>query len=576
MTHARLTVTASGQASGTVQEPVAGTARMAWSGGQLYVNGDTGFWAQQDPLYGTDLTSAGLWVAPKRRSGHFMLDSLGVNAGSLSPTSLAALIRQVTADPGAVQEDAGTIEGQRATSYTARGWTVILASSSPYTVLAIGGEPHGDGPIKSASWRAPRHPTGDVASAEYRAGSGPADDPDNHYNPYLVIVPKPATEEQTAAARTAATEAAAAAVPPASSGGSDSKPQGPDFTITSNNAYLCTADPCAYSFTVTNNGDEPGEATLYLSFPDMPDEPHPLGTLEPGQSQEVDGTRPDIAGAGQTVQHTGHAWIYSPAVYGPDTEAAGRLHARRLEPDDVPVATPLKPTVAKLLDLMTNNAPASDTEANDKAVEALVGANGRGQLPSLAAIAASGRLENPQDLSEVVPTTAQLGGQRVMEQIAYLLKTDPNAKVTWNEPYKVKGETYKADYIYTSTRNGQNIKRAVQVKTVNSLKDLGALTGHGAQQLNGESPGPGNSRGEEAPPGFERVLQINVEPSVGPLFYLASTAGLEKFLSTGRKLQQARENLCKPDGDPRVDRLVIVNESGTHQWTDLSRLGVHC
>ncbi|MGW2417699.1 hypothetical protein ACWC0C_00320 [Streptomyces sp. NPDC001709] len=542
VTHANLTATASGEVSGTLHEPVTGEAALAWSGDRLYLKGDTDFWAQQGPSYGTDLTGSGHWIAPTKRSGSAMLDSFGVNAGSLSPQSLAALVRQVTSDPGAVQEDGGTIEGHKAVSYTARGWTVLLASSSPYTVLAVGGEPLDAGPVR------------------------PADDPDDYSHPYLVMVPKPATEEQAAAVHAAAAEAVAA-VPPAASDDAVSTAQGPDFTITDNtdnSAHLCTADPCPYSLTITNSGDQAGEATLYLSFPDVPDQPHPLGTLEPGQSQEVGGTGPNLAPPGQSVRYTDYAWVYSPALYGPDPGVGSRLHARGLGPDDVSVATPLKPTVAKLLDLMTKDAPASDTQAGDRAVEALKGAADRGRLPALKAIADSGRLQNPQDLREVVPTTAHLREQRVMEQVAHLLKTDPNAKVTWGGLYEVNGETYRTDYLYTSTRQGQEVRRAVRVKTVHSVKELGAVTGDGAE-------------GEKAPPGFERVLRIDLEPAVGPLLSLASTADLRKFLSTGREFRQARENLCKPHGGgSRVDRLVIVNESGTHEWTDLSSLGVRC
>ncbi|MEU9125313.1 hypothetical protein AB0C96_36705 [Streptomyces sp. NPDC048506] len=578
MTHANLTVTASGQASGTLSEPVAGKSAIAWSGDRLYLKGDSDFWAQQDPLYGTDLTSSGRWIAPKKRSGYYLLDSFAVNAGSLSPKSLAALVTQVTSDPEAVQEDAGTIEGHKAISYTAQGWTVVLASASPYTVLAIGGEPHQEGPVKSAAWHSSRRATGGAGPADHRGVAAPADYSDSDYSSYLLMVPKPATNEQTTAARSTAAAAASAAVPPATSSEAVSTSMGPDFTITNNSAYLCTSNPCSYSFTVTNSGDEAGEATLYLSLPQVPDQPHPLGTLQPKQSKNVSGTRPNIAiGTGRTVKHTDYAWVYSSAEYGSDPKVGSRLHARNLRPDDVSVGTPLKPDAAKLLDLMTKDTPASDTGTGEKAVDALNGANNEGELPDLAAIANSGRLENPEDLREILPTTDQADNRRVLQQVAQLLQTDRQAKVTWAGPYKVNGKTYRADYIYTTTRQGQQIKRAVRAKTVGSPEKLGSQMSLGAEQLNGERPGSGNAKSEKAPPGFERVLRINLEPAVGPLLALASTADLEKFLSTGEKFRQARESLCQPNGrGPRVDRLVIVNDSGTHQWTDLRRLGVRC
>ncbi|WP_261958073.1 DNA/RNA non-specific endonuclease [Streptomyces nigrescens] len=577
VTHANLTVTASGQASGTLSEPVAGKSAIAWSGDRLYLKGDSDFWAQQDPLYGTDLTSSGHWIAPKKRYGYYMLDSFGVNAGSLSPKSLAALVTQVTSDPETVQQDAGTIEGRKAISYTAQGWTVILASKAPYTVLAIGGEPHQEGPVKSAAWHTARHATDGAQPAGRRAVVVPADYSDSDYSSYLLMVPKPATNEQTTAVRSTATEAASAAVPPATSSEVVSKSMGPNFTITNNSGYLCTTNPCSYSFTVTNSGDEAGAATLYLSLPAVPDQPHPLGTLQPKQSKQVNGSRPNIAPPGKTVRHTDYAWVYSSAEYGPDPKVGSRLHARNLRPGDVSVGTPLKPAAAKLLDLMTKDSPATDTGAGDKAVDALNGANNQGELPDLAAIAGSGRLENPEDLRENLPTTDQVDNRRALQQVAQLLKSDPQARVTWAGPYKVDGKTYRADYLYTTTRQGQKIKRAVRAKTVRSLEQLGPQMSLGAEQLNGERPGSGNAKSEKAPPGFERVLQINLEPAVGPLFALASTADLEKFLSTGQQFRQARESLCERNGGgPRVDRLVIVNESGTHQWTNPRRLGARC
>ncbi|MGW2404029.1 DNA/RNA non-specific endonuclease [Streptomyces sp. NPDC001739] len=578
VTHADLTVTASGQASGTLSEPVAGKSAMAWSGDQLYLKGDSHFWAQQDPLYGRDLTSTGHWVAPKKRSGYYMLDRFAVNAGSLTPKSLASAVRQVTSDPEVVEQNAGTIGGRKAVSYAAQGWTVVLAADSPYTVLAIGGDPSHQSPVKPAAWHTPRRTKGRAELVDYRATATPAAYGDGDYSSYLLMVPKPATAEQATAVRSTATSAAATAVAPATSSEVVSKSMGPNFTITNNSGYLCTTNPCSYSFTVTNSGDEAGAATLYLSLPRVPDQPHPLGTLQPKQSKSVSGSRPNIAvGTGRTVKHTDYAWVYSSAEYGSDPKVGSRLHARNLRPGDVSVGTPLKPTVAKLLDLMTKDRPTSDTAAGDKALDVLKDANDQGELPALGTIADSHRMENPEALRENLPTTDKVENQRVLQQVAQLLGTDPQAKVTWAGPYKVGDKTYRADYFYTTTRQGQKIKRAVRAKTVQSPGQLGPQMSLGAEQLNGERQGSANAGSEKAPPGFERVLQINVEPGVGPVLALSTTTGLEQLLSTGQEFGQARESLCEPNGGgPRVDRLVIVNESGTHEWTDLRRLGMRC
>ncbi|MCX5115268.1 DNA/RNA non-specific endonuclease [Streptomyces sp. NBC_00378] len=578
VTHADLMVTAQGQASGTLSQPVAGKSTMAWSGDQLYLKGDSEFWAQQGPSYGRDLTSTGHWVAPEKRSGYYMLNNFAVNAGSLTPKSLASVVTRVTSDPEAVEQNAGTIEGHKATSYTAQGWTVVLADNSPYTVLAIGGDPSHQSPVKPAAWHSPQRTMGRAEQSDSHTTVTPADYADSRYSAYLLMVPKPATAEQAAAVRSAATSAAATAVAPATSSEVVSKSMGPDFTITNDSEYLCTSNPCEYSFTVTNIGDAAGAATLYLSLPRVPDQPHPLGTLKPKQSKNVSGSRPNIAwGTGRTVKHTDYAWVYSSAEYGSDPKVGSRLHARNLRPDDLSVATPLKPTVAKLLDLMTKDKPTSDTAASDKAVDALEEALSQGVMPALGAIAESRRLKNPEDLREILPTTDKVENRRVLQQIAQLLRADPKAKVTWAGPYKTDGKTYQADYFYTTTRQGQETKRAVRAKTVRIPGQLGPQMSLGAEQLNGEQEGSTNAGNKKAPPGFERMLQINLEPGVGPVLALATTTGLEQLLSTGQQFRQARESLCQPNGGgPRVDRLVIVNESGTHQWTDLRRVGARC
>lgn len=573
VTHADLMVTAQGQASGSLSQPVAGKSTMAWSKNQLYLKGDSDFWAQQGPSYGRNLTSTGHWVAPAKRDGYYMLNNFAVNAGSLTPKSLASVVTQVTSDPEAVEQNAGTVEGRKAISYTAQGWTVVLAEASPYTVLAIGGDPSHQSPVKPAVWRAPQYTKGGAGLPDSHTTVTPADYADSRYSSYLLMVPKPATAEQAAEVRSAATSAAATAVAPATSAEVVSKSMGPEFTIANDSEYLCTSNPCEYSFTVTNSGDAPGAATLYLSLPRVPDQPHPLGTLKPRQSKSVSGTRPNIAwGTGRTVKHTDYAWVYSSAEYGSDPKVGSRLHARNLRPDDLSVATPLKPTVAKLLDLMTRDRPVSDTTAGDKAVAAVEEAISRGVMPALGKIIESRRLENPENLREILPTIDKVENRRVLQQVAQLLRADPKAKVTWAGPHEADGKTYQADYFYTTTSQGQETKRAVRAKTVRTSEQLGPQMSLGARQLNGEQQGSAKT-----PPGFERVLQISLEPGVGPALALATMPGLEQLLSTGPQFRQARESMCQPNGGgPRVDRLVIVNESGTHEWADLRRVGAHC
>ncbi|NEC21405.1 hypothetical protein G3I50_24620 [Streptomyces parvus] len=585
VTQAELTVTAEGMATGTLDAPVTGRAAMAWSGDQLYLKGDTDFWAQQGPHYGRDVSSSGHWVAPEKRDGYSMLSSFGVNAGSLNPKSLAALVRQVTADPAVVQEAAGSFQGRKAVAYTARGRTVTLADDAMHPLVAFEVNPADADPIETASWRSPSSSRGIRTAGLVVTGTGRAlSDDDRFYNPSVVARPKPVTDAAATAVRAAAAEAKAAAVPPLTSAQQVKASQGPVFTIRDNDAYLCTTKPCSYSFTVTNDGNQPGDATLHVNFPGIPDRVHPLGELAPGESRDVSGTRPNIAGPGQTVRHTDHAWVYSTAVYGPDPEVAQRLHARALAPDDVFVATPLQPRVATLLDLMTKNAPKDDRSTNEKAVEVLRDVNSRGQLPLVMTLAASGRLQNPENLAENLATTDKIGDARVLQQVAHIMKTDPTARVWYDGKYESDdGEAYTSDYTLISTRGGQETRRAAQVKTVESWKRLWTRVGDAVEQLNGEHKmDTARQRQEQekkrppekAPPGFERVAQINLEQSVGRGYHYSRTE-LEQFLRS-KNYAQARHKFCKKNGELGIERLVIVNATGTHQWTDLSTLGVPC
>ncbi|MFD0633099.1 hypothetical protein [Catenulispora yoronensis] len=581
ITQAELTVTNDGKASGTFEEPVTGKATMAWSGEQLYLKGDKEFWAQQAPQYGYDLTSSERWVAPEKNSGHYMLGSFGVNVGSLSPKSLAAIVRQVTSDPAAVQEDAGSPQGRQAISYTVDEQMVVLTADAPYTLVEIGFNPANARPVTTAAWHGQSGADGALAVSidhhvELADGGGDDGDDgdDRFYNPYLVATPKPATDKEADATRAAATDAAASAVPP-SSDAQAARLQGPNFVTTFNSPDLCTSDPCSYSFTVTNEGNAAAEAVLHVSFPGIPDIVHPLGTLSPGQSETVNGTRPNLAaGTRATVQHTDYSWVYSSAIYGPDPAVGQRLYARGLKPDDVFVATPLKPFVANLLDQMTKDAPITDEEVNKKVIDALQKANDAGKLPLLMTIAANGRLQNPGGLAKPLSDLKKKGNIRVLEQIAYLLKTDPQAKVWFDGDYKAgDGQTYRTDYIYTSNRGGQEVRRAVQVKTLEQWDKFWPRMKEGAEQLNGEHTNGPNA--EKAPPGFERVLQINLELTPEDRAFTEDKSYFTRFLKSPR-YAQARQNLCKRTGGDRIDRLVIVNGAGTYEWTDLTEIGVNC
>ncbi|ONI71170.1 hypothetical protein ALI144C_52610 [Actinosynnema sp. ALI-1.44] len=95
---------------------------------------------------------------------------------------------------------------------------------------------------------------------------------------------------------------------------------------------------------------------------------------------------------------------------------------------------------------------------------------------------------------------------------------------------------YQADLIYTGTANGRTIRCSAQVKTVSVLKNVGARMIDGAKQLNGLKGDTLNGKPENSPPGFEHVLVVNLEASVGP----SSTTAPSTDWSNGSPVDHSR------------------------------------
>lgn len=573
-----LTVTADGKAAGTLREPESGTAQAAWSSGNLYLNGDAEFWAAQEPQHAHDLSAAGRWVKPEKRSGYYMLDSFGVDAATLTPKALAELARTVTADPSVQQDGPQAVaDGRTATAYTAGDWTVLIEDAAPHTVLGLGGNPHArESTIHPAVWR-PATPITAHAAVHRPAQN----EPDDLYsNPYLSVRPRPADPAKAAAVPSTVAGAAAAATEPGADPDEPAGEKGPDFQVDEVTPALCDKPTCVHTFQVTNAGGQAADATLYTNDPGSPGQPNPLGTLKPGESRPVTFTHGNLAGPGQTVNYTVNVWVYSAALYGSDPEVPTRLRDRGLEPgrqsELSSVDAPLRPAATRLLDAMTRPVPPSDPGAgniNASALKALDNANRLGRLPLLAKVVESGRLQNPDDLRRLVAENNTPGKYRELEQVAHLLEADPTARVWFNGKYPAPdGEQYKADAIYTGTENGKPVRRCVQIKTTTGEGSLTRNMRDGAEQLNGQK----TNSDENCPPDFERVLQAYLEPTVGEALHDATRPALEAYFKDKRR-QQFRQNLCDENGKPRVDRLIVINSTGVHQWTDLKNsLGVPC
>ncbi|MFD8594998.1 hypothetical protein ACFV1L_08350 [Kitasatospora sp. NPDC059646] len=573
-TRAQLTVTAGGQATGTLQGPASGKADLAWSGDQLYLKGDAAFWAQQEPFHGHDLTSSGHWVAPEKRSGYYMLDSFGVNAGSLTPKALAEVVRQIVSDPGAVVEDAGLQGGRPVTSFVGRTGTVVVTAAAPYQVVALGVDPVDAGPVTTAMWHTG---AGSRSAAGGRravpAGYGDSDP----YQPYLFLGPKPATAAQAAAVGSDAAAAASASVPPASTDVAVAS-AGPAFKVDLGGPDLCETDLCPYTVTVTNQGDQPADAVLHVSFQGRPLAVHPLGTLAPKESKQISGSTPNAAkGTNSTVTVTYDAWVYSAASYGPDPAVAERLRARKLDPQEI-VAPPLRPMVSMLLDAFTREAAQDDTAANDAARDLLEKADNHGHIPLLADLVSSGRVQNIKDLPALMKKAYSAnnpGGIRELENAGHFVRNNPDYNVIVDGSYPLDGVTYKADILALPADGGTAGADSVQIKTVNSRRNFAEAVDLGARQLTGEAGVNGEDKfPDNSPPGFKRVLQLNIEPKFPELFG-TSKSDLEYDLFNLRKWEKIRSILCEKragGNDLRVQRLIIVNGSGVSTWDNLPDL----
>lgn len=580
-TTADVTVKSNGEAAGALTFPVAGKAEIAWSGrkGQLYVRGDPAFWESGPDS--AELALSDRWISMQKRSGYYLLDSLPVDLGSLAPASIATLVRQVTTNPKATQDDTGTMNGNPVVSYDLNGWTVVLSNAAPHTVLAIGGTPSDTGaPIRSADWSPSKsHPAASPAieTTDFQVGSTVA--AGDTYDPYLYLVPTPANDANTAMVNSTVSAATASPANGDITANSNPAADSPQFQVDESSSSYCSTSTCPESFSVTNTGGKAGDATLYVSGQGFGTQTFPLGVIAPGGTRTVNFTRPNQAPSGQTVNFTVSTWVYSPALYGPDPAVAQRLKARGIDPDLVGVGSTILPNALAILDMMTRGQPTAGQqaqEANNTAMDTVQKADSQQNLFLLSAIAQSGRLQNPQDLPNIVKDAAAPGNRRTMEQVANVLAINPNAKVTYDGPYVFNGKTYRADYIYTGTANGQPFRRAVQVKTITSakIKSLSTNLAKAARQLNGLGKGPyGTSDGENAPPGFERVALIYANPQAMDLFG-KTTEDLQAFLSSGAR-RQAMANLCNGN-KLLVDRLIIVNNTGQHEWTDLSELNVPC
>lgn len=573
--HADLTVTATGDASGTITDPSAGTADVLVSSGTTLVRGDRDWWARRAPK--SVSAFAGTWIRPK--PGVVFPFDLAV---ALKPAALADLTRKVAA---AAQSGASTdtVSGAQVRTIVSGDWTALVSADASHRLLWLGG------PVRAGALARPSVRATGPGRLLPAYLADPAPPLPVGRPPYVSITPTPGQPQGVQAAIAnvlppASPPAAGASGLPTSGplpsqgqpgaaapAQADVAPKFAAFELTIN-ATDCYGAVCSWTVSVTNSGDAPGEATVYASaVPGMPLASVPLGNLAPGQTAV---TRPMTFGnpappprPGQTTQVTisYQAWVYSATLLGPDPARAQNLRNRGIDPDtDIPQIDPgYMPTVLGALDLMTQQAPGG--QANQAALTAVNDAITAGMLPDLKALVDSGRLSNPQDLAQkliqarsTTTTTGPdgtIGYRREIEQAATILRQDPTAQVILDGylPNAQTGGKDGADILDTTN------KRAYQLKAVTSGKVRPAIT-TAIGQLNG-AKGVDGSTGvrQQAPPGYAKIALIYVEPT-SPLRD-KSKDEWQAFLRGSQNL-----GLCDASGTPTIDRLVIVAAQGTFDW----------
>ncbi len=601
----RFTVTADGDAVGTVEESFAGRADYVAGAGVVAVRGDAAWWARRSP---TRVSRArDRWIRPDS-------DGIPVNvASTFSPGGLADLVRSVT-DGGVPLSDDTSYLGRPVTGFEKNGWTVLLTRDAPHSLVWIGGSLARDGPLRRVAWQ---HSAEGIGPA---SATGPAfvsaRGPGHHLleplpvpiPPYLSITPT--TPEDDAAQKTRKARLAvlpsmpgdprdnhlppgeaATELPP---GESTLAQKAPAFTATVD-ARTCTGTTCSWTVSVTNTGDAPGQASVIASAsPGMPSRTVPLGTLEPGQTRTTPtmtfaNPAPAVRGRTTSVTVNYVADIYSPQVNGPDPAVLSRLREKGLDPWSSTILQKLDPAelvvVLKALDVMSRSG--GDTSKVMKAAENAVH---MGALPELRALIDSGRLENPEVLKEKLynltfefepdptstpPAKDRIGYRREVQVAAETLRRDPRARINLDGIERVNGRDYTVDVLIKTAEQGRARMVAVQVKSVNSAK-LRSNLQKALKQLNGRGGVDGATGiAEGAPPGSERIALIYLEPYAGVL-HVADRPALD------RRLASDRINLIQDwcvDGTAQADEVVMVNQTGTHRWTKHqlnTLLGVSC
>ncbi|MFD4855219.1 hypothetical protein [Streptomyces atratus] len=545
VTRMRMTVTRDGTAYGTLSRDFGALAEIAVSPDRTLLRGNRQWWLGDEPSSADSLADTWILNPPRSVTGL-------VPGGKLTP---AALADAVLGPDGARWRQAGTttVGGHPARVLTNGTQRILVASSFPHRLLSVGLPVPGSSGHRAtpSSGTAGVHsvvahgpPRGVVRPLVYR-GSGDA-------------VPPAGLSSAVSEADDSEVERTAAAV--RRLGEEEAKPAKlgeritvqPDVTV-----QLLTPDcgtpTCSTMVTVDNGGpgtvngrlmvSEEGQSLLdtHISVP-------------AGASQSYQAaSSPNRAPPGGEIYTTIRATLYNPAVMGDDPALVRRLADRGLNLNKSAVAgQPNGKAILQTLDAMTSDIhPDTDQWLRYERVREVTGMvsnliRQRALQPFHDLVVKTDNLSVtvPDGFREMRENTAQLslGDIRVLRHAADLGLA--GHKVHWGTTYYPDGSDkgYKADLLDLTTR------QAFHERTVTGgTGEVGDAFKEVVKEFRGETGGG-------APPGFDKVARINIEPNATTSLVGMSRADLLKEL---RKLDLERS--CAPAGEPVVDRVVITN-----------------
>jgi hypothetical protein len=560
---ADVSITATGEVSGTVTDALAGKAELRAAPGWTLVRGDEAWWASRAAPKAKRL--AGRWVTPE--PGTAFPVPLGER---LNPRSIQTLVKNLASRESWDKAEEVTVAGRRLRQLTAGDWTLLVTEKDPHELVYL------SGPLLSGRTG---FAYGDSGPVRYRLAEGGA-----AQYPQFSFALAPQTPEEQRRTRAAVDEVkrSVPAEPPAQA---TPQPAPAALRPTVQIPPLCLTPVCTFSVTVTNAGGSAGTGTLHAAVSTGPAlAPRPV-TVAAGarvtQHYQFRNPAPPSRNASVRVPISVTAYVHTAQLEGSNPAVAKRLRDRGLDTAPLTrIGEPYAQTLVRAVDLMTQGTKPTDRTATLNAVRAAQNVVDANALPALAELVRhSNRLQNRADLPKLLndigrdndPTSLGtapigIGERRVLEEVAQVLRDDPKVRIAWDCYVDIvhNGQPgrYRADYLRLDTREAYQIKTITATSPTRQHEAIRKRLAEATRQLNGDAGPATNGPAEQAPPGFAKVAKLRLEHQTSAYFLMSR----DELVQVLRRVQ-----VYPSIRDGRIDRLEIVNgfDGGTtHVWTE--------